>query len=104
MVAYYYDDRSFGSVDSLMRAVRNDIETHVEDRDIDGYLRENGGIVVDGAELNTCQALKRADYRYYREVRQRFADYVASEVRDAVVSEMFPIRVPFTYGIIESSE
>ncbi len=104
MAVYYYDDRSFDSVEALMRAVSRDIETHVEDRDIDGYLRENGGIVVDGAELSTCQSLKRADYRYYREVRQRFAEYVASEVRDAVVSGMFPIRVPFTYGVIESSE
>lgn len=104
MAVYYYDDRSFDGVDPLMRAVVSDIETHVEDRDIDIYLRENGGILVDGVEMDSCLSLKRADYRHYRDVRHRFAEYVASEVRDAVVAGMFPIRVPFTYGVIESLE
>ncbi len=104
MAVYYYDDRSFDNVESLMRAVVSDIEVHIEDRDIDRYLRENGGVVVDGIELNSCQALKRVDYHHYRNVRHRFAEFVASEVRDAVVAGMFPIQVPFTYGVIESLE
>ncbi len=104
MAVYYYDDRSFDSVNSLMRAVVSDIEAHVEDREIDRYIRENGGVMADGIEMDSCQSLKRTDYRYYRDMRRRFAEYVAEEVRDAVVSGMFPIQVPFTYGVIESLE
>ena len=101
---FYYDGRSFRDIRDALDAVRDDIDLSLGDSDLDSYLRDNGAVVVDGEEFRTASALKRADHSLYREIRDGFIEMVMDEVREGADAGEFPIRIPFTGSVLESSE
>ena len=103
-MAYYYDGRSFRDIRDALDAVRDDIDLSLGDSDLDSYLRENGAVVIDGEAYRTASALKRVDHSLYREIRDEFIERIMSDVRDGADSGEFPLRIPFTGNVLESSE
>ena len=104
MTVFYYDGVAYRGKNELLAAVRNDLDFCVGDSDIDDYLRQAGGVFVNGETLMTTVSLKRKDYKAYREVRNEFLDMIMSEIRDGLDTESLPIQVPFTFNAIEGSE
>ena len=104
MNTYYYDGISFSSIDNMIDAVRHDVDFSFGDADLDRILRDNGSAEIDGLGLSTSSALKRHSYSEYRKRRNDIIDQIVSEVREGVELELFPIRVPYTYNVIECSE
>lgn len=103
-MVYYYDGRSFETIVQVLRVIRDDVDFTLCDSDMDAMIRENGGVYVDGQEFRTCLSLKRYSNVAYREKREEIVDWIMSEVRDAVKQSVFPIRIPFTYNLLESSD
>ena len=103
METYYYDGRSYRDIRDALDAVRDDIDFSLGDSDIDFYLRENGPVICDGAELRTASALKRIDHGLYRTIREELIDMVMSEIRDGAEAGEFPIRIPFADTVLECS-
>ena len=101
---YYYDGRSFDGKEEVITAIRHDLDFSLGDSDLDAYLRSNGGVCVDGTGCMTAMALKRHSPTAYREVREEFIDLIMSEVRDGIEEGGFPMRIPFTDNILESSD
>lgn len=104
METYYYDGNSYEDMDEVLEAVRQDVDLNFGDADFDDILRSNGGTEVDGIGFATSSSLKRHSYQEYKIYRAEIIDRVVSEVREGMELELFPIRVPFTFGVIECSE
>lgn len=104
MNMYYYDGISFNDIDNMIDAVRHDVDFSFGDADFDRILRDNGSAEIEGLGLSTSMALKRHSYTEYRKRRNEIIEQIVSEVREGVELELFPIRVPYTYNVIECNE
>ncbi len=103
-MAYYYDGITYEVKSDVMEAVRNDLDFSLSDADFDRYLRNCGGVQVNGEYLTSSLALKRSSYSDYRSCRSEFIDAILSEVCECMDVTGFPFRVPFTFNQIEYSE
>lgn len=81
-----------------------DIDFCLGDSDMDSFIRECGGIMLDGIECKTSISLKRHSYEVYCEKRKEIVSMIVSEVKSGVESGFLPMQVPFTYNVIECNE
>jgi len=103
--AYYYDDSGYDDTESLMAAVRDDIDSCFGDSDLDDFIKMNGGSVEsDGTEFHTSLALKKHSTEEYLACRDEAIDTIMGEIREGVELGIFPIQVPYTFNTIESDD
>lgn len=102
-MAYWYQGEEFTELDTLMEAVRLDVDGYFGDSDLDSVIAQRGGRVeADGTEYRTAVSLKRGNLSAYRAMRDEIVAGIVDRLRNSVELGELPAEVPYTSGTIES--
>ena len=102
-MAYWYQGEEFTELDTLMEAVRLDVDGYFGDSDLDSVIAQRGGRVeADGTEYRTAVSLKRGNPSAYRAMRDEIVAGIVDRLRNSVELGELPAEVPYTSGKIES--
>ncbi|MGI6009508.1 MAG: hypothetical protein ACOX8X_05265 [Methanomethylophilus sp.] len=101
-MAYWFRGERYEDLDSLMKAVRMEIDGYFGDSDLNAILSERGGITTsEGETFHTAAALKKKDPDSYRELRDDIIDSIVDGLYDAVSGGYLPQDVPYVEGTID---
>ena len=102
-MAYWYQGEEFTELDTLMEAVRLDVDGYFGDSDLDSVIAQRGGRVeADVTEYRTAVSLKRGNPSAYRAMRDEIVAGIVDRLRNSVELGELPAEVPYTSGTIES--